>query len=102
MASDDPRVHRFYRTIGCVFNNKGFFANIQADDRAVNAQWDLEDQYLWKGMTPARINSLTPSPSIGYLMPSANLNIGDEEKMLENILRDKVGGMRRNEHNMGT
>ena len=25
---DDPRVHRFYRTVGCVFNNQRFFANI--------------------------------------------------------------------------
>lgn len=28
MMSDDPRVHRFYRTVGSVFNHQGFFANI--------------------------------------------------------------------------
>lgn len=28
LANDDPRVHRFYRTVGCVFSNKSFFANI--------------------------------------------------------------------------
>jgi len=63
-------VHRFYRTVGCIFNNKSFFANIQSDERVVNTEWDLEDQYLWKAMNPQQINSLTPNPAIGYLMPS--------------------------------
>ena len=43
LANDDPRVHRFYRTVGCAFSNKAFFANIQSDDRVVNTEWDLED-----------------------------------------------------------
>ena len=102
MASDDPRVHRFYRTVGCVFSNKTFFANIQSDDRVVNTQWDLEEQYLWKAMSPTYVNSLTPNPAIGYLMPSTIRNAADEEKLLESILRDKVGGMRKNEHNLNT
>lgn len=51
MAIDDPRVHRFYRTVGCVFNNRSFFANIQEDDRVFNVNWDLEDEYMWKGMS---------------------------------------------------
>lgn len=50
MAYDDPRVHRFYRTVGCVFNHKSFFANIQADDKVINTSWDLEDEYMWKAM----------------------------------------------------
>lgn len=28
MEVDDPRVHRFYRAVGSVFNNKYYFANI--------------------------------------------------------------------------
>ena len=28
MDSQDPRVHRFYRTVGCVFNNHSFFGNV--------------------------------------------------------------------------
>ena len=102
LASDDPRVHRFYRNVGCVFSNKSFFANIQADDRVVNTEWDLEDQYLWKAMSPQYINSLTPSSSIGYLMPSNNFSTGEEEKLLEGILKQKVGSLRRNEHNINT
>ena len=48
LDSEDPRVHRFYRTIGCIFNNQTFMGNIQADDRVVNTNWDFEDEYMWK------------------------------------------------------
>ena len=87
LASDDPRVHRFYRTVGCVFSNKAFFANIQADDRVVNTEWDLEDQYLWKAMSQQYINSLTPNSSIGYLMASNSFSAAEDEKLLESILK---------------
>mmetsp|Transcript_8026 Transcript_8026/g.12387 ORF Transcript_8026/g.12387 Transcript_8026/m.12387 type:complete len:108 (+) Transcript_8026:727-1050(+) len=97
MEVDDPRVHRFYRQIGCVFNNRHFFANIQSDDRVVNVEWDFEDEYLWKSMSKQYINSLQPSNGVGYLMPSSTLNVADEEKTLEKILRDKVAGIRKND-----
>ena len=88
--------------MGCVFNNKNFFANIQADDRVVCTEWDLEDQYKWKAMNPAHINTLTTSPAIGNLMPSTGINVMEEEKLLESILRDKLAAVRRNDHNMDT
>ena len=50
MNVDDPRVHRFYRSIGCVFNNRSFYANIQEDDKVFNVNWELEDEYMWKSM----------------------------------------------------
>ena len=75
---------------------------MQADDRVVNTDWDLEDKYMWKGMNPAQINALTPSPAIGSIMPSTGLDVAAEEKLLESILRDKIAGVRRNDHNMGT
>ena len=53
-------------------------------------------------MSPQYINSLTPSSSIGYLMPSNNFSTGEEEKLLEGILKQKVGSLRRNEHNINT
>lgn len=97
MEVDDPRVHRFYRNVGCVFNNKCFFANVQADDRVVNVNWDLEDEYMWKSMNRTFIESLQPSNGVGYLMPSLTLNTADEEKTLERILKDKIAGIRRND-----
>ena len=48
-------------------------------------------------MSKIYINSLQPSNGVGYLMPSQNLNAGDEEKLLEKILRDKIAGIRRND-----
>lgn len=53
-------------------------------------------------MSSSQINTLSSSTGIGYLMPSAPINIPNEEKMLEGILRDKVGSIRRNDHNLGT
>jgi centrosomal protein CEP76 len=35
-------------------------------------------------------------------MPSALNNTADEEKMLESILKDKIAGVRKNEHGMST
>ena len=35
-------------------------------------------------------------------MPSTGVNAIEEEKLLESILRDKIAGVRRNDHNMGT
>lgn len=102
MDSQDPRVHRFYRTVGCVFNDKRFFGNVQADDRAINTCWDLEEEYMWKGMASSTIRTLTKSPGIGYLMPSATLDIIREEKDLEQILKDKITAVRKNEYQMST
>ena len=97
MPSDDPRVHRFYRTIGCVFNHRGFFANIQEDDRVFNVSWDFEDEYLWKAMGKAQIAQLSPASTAGYLMPSTRLNVADEEKALEKVLKEKIAGIRKND-----
>ena len=53
-------------------------------------------------MSPQMITSLTTNPAIGYLMPSATMNVSDKEKRLESELREKVGGMRKQEFNLNT
>lgn len=68
----------------------------------VNTNWEFEDEYMWKQMSSSMINTLSSSTGIGYLMPSANLNIAQEEKSLEGLLKDKIGSVRRNDHNLGT
>jgi hypothetical protein len=97
MATDDPRVHRFYRQIGCVFNNKSFYGNIQIDDRVANVSWDLEDDQFWKSMDKTFINNLQPSNGVGFLMPSVNINIPEKEKMLEKMLKERIAGIRWND-----
>jgi centrosomal protein CEP76 len=57
---------------------------------------------MWKGMSTSHIKTLTTSPGIGYLMPSTIHNVSDEEKLLEQILRDKMAAVRRNEHHLST
>ena len=97
MPSDDPRVHRFYRTVGCVFNNRGFYANIQEDDRVFAVNWDLDDEFLWKSMNKSYITGLHPSNAAGYLMPSPVSNIIEDEKNLERVLKEKISGIRKND-----
>lgn len=97
MGVDDPRVHRFYRTIGCVFNNRCFFANIQEDDRVFNVNWDFEDEYMWKGMSRQQISNLQPAQGCGYIMPSLYINPMNQEKEIEKSIRDKIAGIRRND-----
>ena len=75
---------------------------MQADDRVVNTNWDFEDEYMWKGMATSYIKTLSPSTGIGYLMPSSISNLSDEEKLLENILKDKISAVRKNEQHLST
>lgn len=55
---------------------------------------------MWKAMAPAQLNALPSNSAIGYLMSSNNANIGEDEKELENILRDKISSKRRHESNL--
>lgn len=85
-----------------MFNHKYFFANVQANDRVVNTNWNFEDEFMWKGMASSQINMLSPAHGIGYLMPNTMLNIGMEEKTIENILKEKIGSVRMNDEHLGT
>ena len=66
-----------------MFNNRRFFANIQADERVDNTIYDLEDEYMWKAMAPSKLDGLRSNPAIGSLMPSNRENTEEDEKMLE-------------------
>lgn len=96
----DPRIHRFYRTIGCVFNHKSFYANIQADDRVISSIFDLEDESLWMSMSPKMLDELTTVPKAS-LMPST-LDVYEEQKTLEKVLKEKIVTYRANEAQANT
>jgi centrosomal protein CEP76 len=68
----------------------------------VNTSWELEDEFMWKGMNPSHIKTLSTSAGIGYLMPGQISNVSEEEKLVEQILREKISGVRRNEHHLST
>ena len=90
---DDPRVHRFYRTISCIFNHKSFFGNIQPDDRVPNTSFDLENESLWKSMAPEYIEVLTPW-QIPLQLKNSELLPQIEEPKIEKLLREKITELR--------
>lgn len=53
-------------------------------------------------MSPSYINILSPTQGTGYLMPSMITNIPSEEKLLEGILKDKIGAIRMNDERLTT
>ncbi|CAG9334919.1 unnamed protein product [Blepharisma stoltei] len=87
--SDDPRIHRYYRKIGCAFNHKSFYANIQVDDIVANTNWDLQNESLWKAMAPDILQSLIGSAKyLPLLSPIPNPQ--EEEIKIENELRGMI------------
>ena len=89
MPSDDPRVHRFYRKIGCVFNHRKFYGNIQVDDTVANVSWELENEAMWKPMAPEMISSLTPAPRFLPLRPPAS-GVYEMAEKLESELKQSI------------
>ena len=93
LLSDDPRVHRFYRKVGCVFNNKSFYGNIQVDDIVANTCWDLQNESMWKPMAPEMLGALVGSSKLLPLLPLMN-NPQNEELRVENELKNLIIGYR--------
>lgn len=86
---DDPRVHRFYRKVGCVFNHQSFYANIQIDDVVANTSWDLSNESHWKAMAPEMLGGLIGSSKLLPLLPPLN-NPQVEELKVENDLKKMI------------
>jgi len=67
-------IHHPYRTIGCLFNDKSFYANIQATCNVDTCVFRLNDQSKWKSMSHDAIASInTPgliltTPIMPHLM----------------------------------
>ena len=87
LSLTDPRIHRFYRTIGCVFNQTAFYANIQPDDRVISTIFELEDDALWKSMDKQQIKSLPPVPQANLMVP--DIDTFEIEATLEKDLKKK-------------
>lgn len=47
-----------YRTIGCVFNDRSFYANIQPSDSVLTSQYNLHNGTQWKSMSRDAIAAL--------------------------------------------
>lgn len=81
---DDPRVNYLYRTVGCVFNDKEFYANIQLSDQVTKTDFDLYNPSLWKGMgdikifTPDKVQEYTRLELTGPISAD-QANLQEEE-----------------------
>lgn len=90
---DDPRVHRFYRKVGCVFNHKHFYGNIQADDVVSNTCWDLHNETLWKPMAGDILERLVGTSKLVPLLPPIP-DVTSEELRLENEVKKLISSYR--------
>lgn len=89
IPADDPRVHRFYRKVGCVFNHKSFYGNIQIDDIVANTCWDLQNESMWKSMAPEILSGLIGTSKLLPLLPPLS-SPQTEELRIENELKKLI------------
>jgi len=93
LESDDPRVHRYYRKIGCIFNHEEFYGNIQADDTVINTNFDLTDESMWKPMARECLENLVPENSSVPLF-SPTMICQEEEEEIELQLKRRIAEYR--------
>ena len=92
----DPKVFRFYKKIHCVFSDKKFHANIQADDTVFNTSYVFEDEFLWKSIPEDKIINIskynyTPQLSLTSIITDIHL----QEENLEKDLKHKFIAFRK-------
>jgi centrosomal protein CEP76 len=46
------------RTVGCLFNHKHFYGNIQATDLVESCSFNIHDASLWKELSPSSLSSI--------------------------------------------
>ena len=47
-----------YKKVGCIFNNKYFYANIQPIDSMNSTDFNIEDYTKWKALDPQEIQNV--------------------------------------------
>eukprot|EP00794_Sanderia_malayensis_P018997 gene18997-20909_t len=98
-----PRQLHPYKTIGCVFNHKEFYANCQPSENVDLCLFHLHNESLWKGMSLDAIKSvcgpgILPSPHQQLILLPSKIDPVLASNELENDLRALVVEHR---HNMG-
>lgn len=103
---DDPpalkqsRPDHPYRTVGCVFNHKSFYANSQPTDSADVCVFDLHNESRWKSMSEEAIRSvcgpkLLPSGAVFPPLYPASVDSALVSNDMEYELRSLVADHRR-------
>jgi centrosomal protein CEP76 len=73
-----------FTSIGCVFNDTTYYANVQADDALTACDVDLDDEAKWKALNPAKL-LVVPRPSSCPL-----LHVGADARALEDALERRL------------
>ncbi|XP_067248886.1 centrosomal protein of 76 kDa isoform X2 [Chanodichthys erythropterus] len=68
-----PKPTHPYRTLGCVFNHKTFFANCQPSDAVELCVFDFTDGSRWKAMSEEAVRSVCAPGSTSSLPPTPPL-----------------------------
>lgn len=67
---DDETVRALpYTSVGCIFNDRAFYANVQAIDTVCDTRWSLDDESLWKRMREQSIATLQRQCGRGHAVP---------------------------------
>lgn len=83
-----------------MFNHQSFYANVQADDRVISTIFDLEDETLWKAMSSKLITEIPKVPRASLMR--STVDVYEEQKTLEKVLKEKIVGFRANEAQANT
>jgi centrosomal protein CEP76 len=79
-------VNHPYKTIGCLFNHKSFYANIQLLSNVDTCSFDLKDSSKWKAISQDAINTVNIPTQ--YFPPLCENDINSE--MVSNDLEIKI------------
>lgn len=89
-TQNDPKVNYLYRRIGCVFNDRSFYANSQEADTAFKTSLNLEDPSKWKDMGDLSAYRV-PTNGLGKLSFQSDQNIAlEEEESMEDSLKARI------------
>lgn len=85
---NDPKVNYLYRRIGCVFNHKSYYANMQEVDTAFKTNLMLEDQTKWKSMGDlTEYTKMLANANISSLLMSDLAKCLEDEEELERDIK---------------
>ncbi|CAK9003009.1 Centrosomal protein of 76 kDa (Cep76) [Durusdinium trenchii] len=91
---------RAYRRIGCMFNNKSFYANKQLDDRVATCSLDVGDDMKWKAMDERLIAALRRNPPLPLREPTVQVHAVADA--IERVLRDLITSEREEQCSLST
>jgi centrosomal protein CEP76 len=92
-SDPDHRLHP-YKRVGCVFNDKTFYANKHPSDAVETCLFELGEEGLWKGMEHRLIEALPHQLHVPLAAPT--MNTDDICDFIERRIKQMITSRRRN------